>query len=113
MKYYKYLCIKYVEWFIMSSEQNPEEFYQKLKTQLAETATWPTAYLYKFIVPSNKNKINQVEDAFDNMGAVITKKISGKGTYTSISVNVIMENPDAVIEKYKEIGRKVEGVISL
>ncbi len=37
---------------------------------------------------------------------------SKKGKYTSLSVTVNLASPDAVIEKYKEVG-KVEGVISL
>ena len=97
----------------MSAANNPDEFYAKLKTQLQDTAMWPSEYLYKFIVPSKEDKIKSVEDIFDNMGAVITTKKSKKGTYTSVSVNVRMKNPDAVIEKYKEVGEKVEGVISL
>ena len=47
------------------------------------------------------------------MGAVIKTTESKNGKYTSISVNLLMRNPDAVIEKYKEVAEKVEGVISL
>ncbi|WBL23739.1 MULTISPECIES: DUF493 family protein [unclassified Zunongwangia] len=97
----------------MSESKNPDEFYAKLKAQLQDTAIWPSEYLYKFIVPSSEEKIKGVEDVFDNMGAVITTKKSKKGTYTSVSVNVTMKNPDEVIAKYKEVGQKVEGVISL
>ncbi|HET8885099.1 MAG TPA: DUF493 family protein [Salinimicrobium sp.] len=97
----------------MSNTPNPEEFYAKLKIQLEETSSWPTTYLFKFIVPSEESKILQIENTFNNMGAVITKKLSGKGNYTSVSINVIMEGPDAVIAKYREIGDSVEGVISL
>lgn len=96
----------------MSLEKDPEAFYRKLKSQLTETDQWPTAYLYKFIVPSDKQKIAEIETAFDNMGAVITTKQSRNGKYTSVSINVRMLSPDAVIEKYKEVG-KIEGVISL
>ena len=46
------------------------------------------------------------------MGAVISTKESSKGTYTSVSINVSMQNPDAVIAKYQEVAA-VEGVISL
>ncbi len=97
----------------MSTEKNPEEFYKKLKDQLYDTALWPSEYLYKFIVPSNKQKIVDIESTFDNLGAVIKTTESKKGKYTSVSVNVTMKNPEAVIEKYKEIAEKVEGVISL
>lgn len=89
-----------------------EEFYIKLKGQLEDTSSWPSDYLYKFIVPTAGDKIKQIHDIFDNTGAVITSKQSKKGKYTSISITVNLASPDAVIEKYKEVG-KVEGVISL
>ncbi|WP_456440271.1 DUF493 family protein [Psychroserpens sp.] len=97
----------------MSSENKTEEFYNKLRSQLYETSSWPSEYLYKFIVPTDESKINQIEDLFNNLGAVISTKESGKGTYTSVSINVDMKDPDAVIAKYKEVAKKVEGVISL
>lgn len=97
----------------MSAQNDPEEFYAKLKKQLHDTAMWPSEYLYKFIVPTEGKQVSQVEDIFDNTGAVIETKQSKKGTYTSVSINVRMKNPDAVIEKYREVAKKVEGVISL
>jgi putative lipoic acid-binding regulatory protein len=97
----------------MNSDKKTEEFYRKLRSQLYETASWPSEYLYKFIVPTDQSKINQIEDLFNNLGAVITTKESGKGTYTSVSINVEMKDPDAVISKYLEVAEKVDGVISL
>lgn len=97
----------------MSTSPNPEEFYEKLKGQLHETENWPAEYLYKFIVKSDSKKIANIEVIFDNMGAVINTKESKNGKYTSISINVLMRNPSAVIEKYKEVAEKIEGVISL
>ncbi|GGG42863.1 DUF493 family protein [Christiangramia forsetii] len=97
----------------MSKENNPEEFYANLKKQLQDTAMWPSEYLYKFIVPTKGDKIDEVESIFNDMGAVIQTKQSKKGTYTSVSINVRMKNPDTVIDKYKEVADKVEGVISL
>ncbi len=97
----------------MESEKNSEEFYDKLKAQLEETSSWPSEYLYKFIVLTNKTKIVQIHAIFDNLGAVINTKKSKNGKYTSVSVNVRMSNPDAVISKYKQVGKEVEGVISL
>ena len=93
-------------------QKKPEDFYKRLKEQLLETSTWPSKYLYKFIVPTDKEKIKSIEDIFDNTGAVIASKQSKKGTYTSISITVTLENPDVVISKYKEVS-KIEGVISL
>lgn len=93
-------------------KQKTEDFYERLKEQLLENSSWPSKYLYKFIVPTDKEKIKSIMDAFDNLGAVIESKQSKKGAYTSISITATMKNPDIVIEKYKEVG-KVEGVISL
>ena len=93
-------------------ENKPEDFYNRLKEQLLENTRWPSDYLYKFIVPTDAEKINQINKIFDNTGAVIQSKKSKKGTYTSISITVNMKNPDEVIKKYKEAAT-VEGVISL
>jgi len=97
----------------MSTDKNRDAFYIKLKQQLIETSLWPSIYLYKFIVKSDKQKIIQIEEHFNNMGAVINTVISKKGKYTSVSVNVKMKNPDSVIAKYREIEQNIEGVISL
>ncbi|MFT5217485.1 MAG: putative lipoic acid-binding regulatory protein [Glaciecola sp.] len=98
---------------IMSDSNNEEEFYSKLKVQLEETSEWPSGYLYKFIVKSDLTKIAKIEALFDNTGAVINTIESKNGKYTSVSINVIMKNPDAVIEKYLEVAINIEGVISL
>ncbi len=93
-------------------DQKTEEFYIRLKEELSTTSVWPSEYLYKFIVPSEQTKIKEVENAFNNLGAVIKTNHSKTGKYTSISINVRMENPEAVISKYIEVS-KIEGIISL
>ncbi|MBD0822412.1 DUF493 family protein [Aestuariibaculum marinum] len=97
----------------MSTPSNSEEFYKKLREQLFETASWPSEYLYKFIVKTEAAKISDLENIFNNMGAVIHTTASKNGKYTSVSINLCMSNPDAVIAKYKEVAEKIEGVISL
>lgn len=89
-----------------------EDFYKRLREQLLDDTDWPANYLYKFIVPTDKEKIEGINKIFDNMGAVIDSKKSKKGTYTSISVMVHLSGPDEVIEKYIEVST-IEGVISL
>ncbi|CAZ98102.1 DUF493 family protein [Zobellia galactanivorans] len=92
--------------------ENPEAFYKRLREQLGESTTWPSNYLYKFIVQSDASKVDRIHKIFDNTGAVIESKRSKNGKYTSLSITVNMKNPDDVIAKYKEVG-KVKGVISL
>ena len=89
-----------------------EEFYKKLKSQLEDTATFPTAYMYKFIVPTEGEQTNQVIGFFDNMGATINTKQSKNGKYTSVTIEVLMPSADAIIAKYKEVS-EIEGIISL
>jgi len=92
--------------------ESPDEFYKRLKIQLADSTKWPSLYLYKFIVLTDDEKIRQVHEVFNNTGAVIDSKKSKKGKYTSLSISVTLKNPDAVIAKYKEVGA-IDGVISL
>ena len=93
-------------------DNKTEEFYVRLKEELSNTSLWPSEYLYKFIVPSDLKKVLEIESAFNNMGAVIRTTQSKTGKYTSVSVDVQMINPDAVIAKYIE-DSGIEGIISL
>ena len=93
-------------------DKKTEDFYVRLKSELEESTTWPAIYLYKFIVPTNATNINLVENTFNNMGAVIKTNNTKTGKYTSISVNVTMQDSDKVIEKYQELST-IEGIISL
>lgn len=97
----------------MSTDKTQEEFYDKLRSQLYETSSWPSEYLYKFIVKTDGKKIEKIESIFNNMGAVIKTNPSKNGNYTSVSINVQLQTPEVVIEKYKEVAAKVEGVITL
>lgn len=92
--------------------EKTQEFYKRLKEELTNTSLWPAEYLYKFVVPTDTEKVKRVENIFNNMGAVIKTNHSKTGKYTSISINVKMKNPDAVIEKYTEVA-DIEGIISL
>tara|TARA_R110002050_G_scaffold114749_3_gene230476 strand:+ start:278 stop:568 length:291 start_codon:yes stop_codon:yes gene_type:complete len=96
----------------MDTDKNTTEFYDRLRKQLAEDTTWPSPYLFKFIVPAELEKIAEINAIFDATDAEITTRDSSKGTYSSVSVKVTMESPDAVVEKYLEVS-KIEGVISL
>lgn len=96
----------------MYQNQKTEEFYIRLREQLTNNALWPSQYLYKFIVPSDGEKVKQIKQAFENQDANIETKSSSNGNYISVSVKVKMKNPDAVIEKYLEVSY-IEGIISL
>ncbi|PVW13930.1 DUF493 family protein [Marixanthomonas spongiae] len=96
----------------MKENNKTEAFYNRLREQLEAHTTWPSEYLYKFIVPSSLEKIAEIEAIFDETGAMINTRDSSKGNYTSLSIKVTMDSPDAVIEKYLQVS-EVDGVISL
>lgn len=93
-------------------DKKTDDFYKRLKQELIDSTIWPSVYLFKFIVPSNQNKIATIENSFNNMGAVIKTNTSKNGKYTSISVNTTMNSAQAVIDKYQELST-IEGIISL
>jgi len=93
-------------------DKNTQEFYDRLKVELETSSTWPSIYLFKFIVPSLQSNIDRVEIAFDCMGAVIKTTKSKTGKFTSISIDVQMKNPQEIIDKYLEVST-IEGIISL
>jgi len=93
----------------MSDNKN---FYTKLKVQLDDTTSFPSDYMYKFIVPTDSSQVQEVETIFDNYGAVITKKKSKTGKYISVSIVLSVENSDLVISFYKK-AEKIKGIISL
>ena len=49
-------------------------FYTNLKNRLEDTTKFPSDYLFKFIVSSEDNQVEEVESLFDNIGAVINTK---------------------------------------
>jgi putative lipoic acid-binding regulatory protein len=89
-----------------------DNFYTKLKVQLDDTTSFPTDYMYKFIVPTDLNQVQEVEELFNNYGAIINKKKSKTGKYISVSVVLHIESSDTVISFYKK-AEKIKGIISL
>ena len=92
--------------------EDKESFYKKLKNQLDETTQFPSDYMYKFIVPSEGNQLNQIQKIFDQKNAVITERKSKTGKYISVSIVINLVNSNAVISYYKKT-EKIKGIISL
>jgi putative lipoic acid-binding regulatory protein len=89
-----------------------EEFYQKLKETLLESTTFPTTYLFKFILPNNNLEEEKLLKLFDLQGAVISTKDSKTNKYKSFTINIVMYSVEDVILKYKEAST-IKGIISL
>lgn len=94
-------------------DKKTKDFYEGLQKQLNEFTEWPSVYLFKFIVPTDEEKIAQILGFFKDIpNAKAKTKTSSKGQYTSVSIEALMESAEAVIEKYKKVS-VVEGLLSL
>jgi putative lipoic acid-binding regulatory protein len=89
-----------------------EAFYAKLKIQLEETSKFPSDYMYKFIVPSTQNQVQEVRDLFSGANAEIKLKKSKTGKYESLSIVLKVKSPSEIISYYKK-AEKIKGIISL
>jgi putative lipoic acid-binding regulatory protein len=78
-------------------------FYVKLKSQLEDTTKFPADYMYKFIVPTDENQLEEVQKLFDNKGAVISTKKSKTGKYVSITIVLNLKNAQEVINYYEKV----------
>lgn len=85
--------------------------YDELRTKLNAGNPWPQIYMFKFIVPSDNQKIALVENLFEDE-AEIKLLPSSKGKYTSLTARVVMLDVEAVINVYKQASQ-IEGIISL
>lgn len=88
-----------------------EEELQKFKEKIVETTTFPSVYMFKFIVPSENRSIALVENLFD-AGTDIHTKESGSGKYTSITGMQVVVNVDEIMEVYKKASQ-IKGIMFL
>ena len=89
-----------------------EKFYIDLKKRLDESTDFPTDYLYKFIVPTTKDQVKEIETIFAVKKTKITKRASKTGKYSSVSILLKVNSADEVVENYLAV-EKIEGLISL
>lgn len=92
--------------------ENKEERYANLLEKLKADCEWPAVYMFKFIVPSDNEKLAQVENLFDTKEAEVRRRQSSKGNYVSITATEMMLSAEKVIERYRE-AEAIEGIISL
>jgi len=86
------------------------ETFEGLRAQLA-LQEWPNVYFFKFIVPSDSEKIALVTGLFDDPSEM-SMHPSNKGNYTSISIKMVMMDVEAILDIYYKASA-INGVISL
>jgi len=83
-------------------------FYDQLKLRLDTVHTWPSNYLFKFIVPLHKK--GELLDVLPT--GLIEEKLSRTGKYISISLKTRVEASDDIIAIYQKAAL-IEGIVSL
>ncbi len=85
--------------------------FSSLREKLEENDDWPRVYFFKFIVPSDNQKLAQVEALFGSEAQVSLKQ-SSKGNFVSVGAKELMLSADRVIERYEKAAQ-IEGLMAL
>jgi putative lipoic acid-binding regulatory protein len=85
-----------------------ENWVNSFRQKLDEHYAWPALYVYKFIVPTGKEDL--IKEIFPFHP--VTEKLSKQGNYTSVTIQMMMQSSDAVIDVYRKAAA-VEGVVAL
>lgn len=81
---------------------------QKFKDLLDQEHKWPDFYLFKFVVPQDKEP--EIKALFPDHQ--VHTRSSRTGKYISVSVSVMAESSDLVIAIYEKASL-IEGLIAL
>ena len=96
----------------MHDKAKDNDFYVRFRQQLFDTSTWPSTYIFKFIIPSSGDAQDTLKSLFVNDDVETTVRASSKGKYNSISIKGTFQTPDIIIEKYKQAA-KIPNIIQL
>lgn len=89
---------------------NPE-FLKNLRNKLNNTTSFPSVYMFKFIVPDDPEKLVKVQNLFGSEAELSYNK-SRSGNYICVTGKEVMLNADEVIRRYKK-AFNIKKIISL
>ncbi len=83
---------------------------EQLKEKLDQIHQWPEVYMFKFILPAEVDKLEQLKAIFPNADQSV--KESAKGNFWSFTAREMMVNSETVLERYQVVSA-IEGIIAL
>lgn len=89
-----------------------DDFYLRFKEKLEETHTFPSDYIFKYIVPADQSKIARLHSVFNHPEANISTRDSKNGKYTSITIKVPVNDANDIVIYYRQAS-EIEGIIAL
>lgn len=94
-----------------NSNNMADQDFDNLREKLNTLHTWPSVYLFKFIVKSEEQK-TKVLELFNVSADQVQIKASSKGTYQSISIYKDASDAEEIIDLYRSAS-EIDGLISL
>lgn len=95
-----------------NKNQNIDDFYLKFKEKLEETHSFPSVYIFKYIVPAEQSAIARLHSIFENSGGSISTRDSKNGKYTCMTIKVPVNDADDVVIYYRQAAA-IEGIMML
>lgn len=89
----------------------PNYDFEQFKQKIEQEHSFPTVYMFKFIVPADNKKIALVETLFAEEAELLQKE-SSSGKYISITSKQVMMNADEIVAIYKK-AMEIEGLMAL
>jgi putative lipoic acid-binding regulatory protein len=88
-----------------------EEDLGKFREKLLESMSFPSVYMFKFIIKSEHRDLALVKSIFGEEAQISTKE-SDKGKYTSVTSKLVVMNVDEIMDVYRK-ALKIKGIIFL
>ncbi|HMN06211.1 MAG TPA: DUF493 family protein [Flavobacteriales bacterium] len=88
-----------------------DEARDRMRKALNEVHTWPSVYMFKFILEPDQDRLDKLMALFPPE-AELLRKYSKGGKYLSLTVREVMMSADEVVGRYDQVGA-IEGVIVL
>jgi neutral trehalase len=85
--------------------------YKKLLEKLKENKKWPLLYMFKFIVPNEEGKVEEVKALLPKHGTLSFKHTKNL-KFVSITCKASMKSAESIVDVTAKVNN-IEGVISL
>ncbi|MBD8387254.1 DUF493 domain-containing protein [Dysgonomonas sp. BGC7] len=92
--------------------QHTDDFYLRFKQRLEETHSFPSDYMFKYIVPAEQSIIAKLHSIFSSANPSISSRDSKNGKYTSVTVKVPVNDADDIVIYYRQAAA-IEGIVML
>lgn len=92
--------------------QHTDDFYLRFKERLEQTHSFPSDYIFKYIVPAEQSIIARLHSIFSSANPSISTRDSKNGKYTSITIKVPVNDADDIVIYYRQAAA-IDGIVML